>query len=207
MSDNNLYQITKSNNDIIITVVTNTIKMLYERSLLAKDKLDETIQKQTKTLSDDLMFKVTLTDKAIDNCIIKIIQQKITSVSKSSNINDFLTLHKNNMNVLIVKSISKKARQYILTNYPRTEIFFEDELMINLVDHEFVPKHEVLSEDESKAFFEAYLCKKRNMPKLYSTDPVARYYNMKVGDVCRIIRPSETSGFVAFYRLVIKGSF
>jgi len=37
------------------------------------------------------------------------------------------------------------------------------------------------------------------MPRMLVSDPHAKYYNMKVGDICRLIRPSMTA---AFYRLI-----
>jgi DNA-directed RNA polymerase subunit H (RpoH/RPB5) len=37
-----------------------------------------------------------------------------------------------------------------------------------------------------------------------STDPVAKYYNMKPGEICKIIRPSKLTCDAPFYRIVIK---
>ena len=78
--------------------------------------------------------------------------------------------------------------------------------MINLVEHDLVPQHEILSQSDAVKVLNKYNCIKRNLPRIISIDPVAKYYNMKPGDICRIIRPSKTSGFVPFYRLVIKSS-
>jgi len=36
-----------------------------------------------------------------------------------------------------------------------------------------------------------------------STDPVAKYYGLKKGDIVRIIRSSETSIVSPFYRLIV----
>ena len=49
----------------------------------------------------------------------------------------------------------------------------------------------------------SYKLKKVEMPKMFSTDPVARYYNLKENDIIRIIRPSITSGYTVFYRIII----
>ena len=40
------------------------------------------------------------------------------------------------------------------------------------------------------------------MPRLLSSDPVARYFGMKSGDVCRIIRNSQMTGETSYYRMV-----
>lgn len=203
------FQVIKSNDEIIKCILVNTIKMIAERGFIKKENIEKYIDIYTKNTNDDLLFKVQ-----IDNYknemekffIIKIYQQKITSVSKSSPIYDFLMNNKNNRIILIFKNISRKATQLIIQGFPMTEIFLEEELMINIVDHDFVPKHILLSKEEGTRVLETYNCKIKNIPKIYSNDPIARYYNMQVGDICKIIRPSKTSGLVPSYRIVIKGN-
>lgn len=210
MSINNMYQLMMTNKNVIETILENCIKMLTNRHLLFAENLNDNIQKYKKTMDkyyDDMAFKITLDNKinGDNNIIIKIIQEKITSISKTSTIYDFLTQNKNTPILLIVKEITKKTARSITLLFPKTEVFLEEELMVNLVDHKLVPKHELLTPQEVALVFEKYGCKKRNFPKMFSTDPVARYYGMKEGDVCRILRPSKTSGVVVFYRLVVGG--
>lgn len=112
-------------------------------------------------------------------------------------------MYKDIPKIIVVKEINKKAIQYVYNTFPNAEVFIENELLINLIDHDLVPEHEILSKEECDELLENYNAKKRNLPKILKTDPVARYYNMKPGDICKIIRPSEQSGFVAFYRLVV----
>jgi DNA-directed RNA polymerase I, II, and III subunit RPABC1 len=50
---------------------------------------------------------------------------------------------------------------------------------------------------------EEYLVKPKELPRIYSYDPIARYYYAKNGDVFRIERPSLTSGISVVYRLVV----
>ncbi len=212
MADLSLFQIEKSPDVIRKTVLTNIIKMLTERKLLKKENEAGNIEKITSTQSDDMIYMVPIDKTGTDEksktaFAIKIVFQKVTAINKSYGISEFLVNYKNNPKIVVVKDVSKKALQYILNNFGNTEIFLEKELMINIVEHVLLPTHEMLSPDEIQMFYEKYNCKKRNMPKMLSTDPVARYYNMKPGDICRIIRPSEKSGFIASYRLVIKGSF
>lgn len=218
MSDIKLFQIEKNKSEVLKTVLTNTIKMLTERGLLKGDKIKSNVDKLLSKDATDAIYEIEL-DKDVelegddkDNGItskifaLKIIPKKITAVSKTHGINEFLNKYKNNSKMIIVKSISKKANQYIVGNYPNTQIFMEEELMINIVDNVLVPKHEVLPREEAEVFYQKYNCKKKNMPKILTEDPVAKYYDMKPGDICKITRPSETSGFFRSYRLVVKGS-
>lgn len=199
----NLYQLEKNTDEIRKTVLTNIVKMLTERGLIKKGDMDAEIEKTIKSYPDDLVYKIK-TSNGIYAVIY--VPQKITSINKSPGIIEFLNNFKKYPKIVVIKEISKKVAQHITTNYPTTEIFVETELMINLIDHDLVPKHEMLTSDEMSVFFEKYNCKKRNMPKLLTEDPVAKYYNMKPGDIVRIIRPSEKTGEIVSYRLVVKGA-
>lgn len=213
MSSNvQIYQIEKNAENIRKTILTNIVKMLTERQLLKPQDLEKNIAKILDIKSDDMVYVIDLdpVDKEAskeytDKFVIKILLQKITSVGKASIIADFLNTYKKNSKLVVVKEISKKAGQLVKTNYPKTEVFLDVELLMNIIDHHLVPKHELLAEAEAKTFYEKFNCKKRNMPKILTSDPIVRYYNMKIGDICRITRPSENSGYSATYRLVVKG--
>ena len=62
----------------------------------------------------------------------------------------------------------------------------------------------ILSQDETNQVLQEYCARKRDMPFIMSNDPVARFYNMKPGEICKIIRPSILTCDVPFYRIVIK---
>lgn len=188
--------------DITEKVITNTIKMLTNRKLLNKDKLDENIKKMIKLNPPSKTYKLKTNDKDI---IIKITRHKMTSVGKSTDIGNFLNKNKNQHIIIIVKDINKKVRQYIKKVHPKVEVFQENELMINIVENVLVPEHEVLTQKERLEFYKSYNVKKKNMAQMLVSDPVSRYYGMKIGDICRIKRPSETDCYINSYRLVVFG--
>lgn len=198
----------KNNIDINKTLITNTIKMLTNRGLLSKEKLKDNIKNILKEYSEENKYSVKL-DKVPkglnDTALIQITKQNVGTINKTSAIFNFLNTYKKHIAIIIAPSISKRALEDIESKYENTEIFIEHELMINLVDNALVPEHELLTSEEEVEFFKAYNVKKKNMPKVYLSDPVSRYYNAKVGNVFRIKRPSPTSGYAIDYRLVIKG--
>ena len=204
-----IFQIEKSDIEIKKTVLTNCIKMLTERKLLNVENLSKNINKITSLGSDDDLYTVELDNPKSESSkkyIIKIFNQKIVSISKQSTIIEFLNKHKNTPKIIIVKDINPKPRQSIVSNFPSTEVFLEQELLINLIDSEIIDtKYEILEKDGDryKEYFEAYQNKKKQMPRLFIDDPMARYYNLKRYDIVRCIRISDTSGLAPFYRIVV----
>lgn len=82
-------------------------------------------------------------------------------------------------------------------------IMDESELLIHLTDHVLVPKHIRLSDIERDEIMKAYMMTKEQCPKVYVNDPVARWFGLDIGEMCRIIRPSPVSGFSPYYRICI----
>lgn len=200
-----IFQVEKNNNDIRKIILTNIVKMLTERKMLKEENIEININKLINIKNEDHVYILELDNLNNKKIMIKLFNQKISSISKQSPISDFLNKFRDIDKIIIVKNINTKSSQHILNNYPKTEIFTENQLMINLIDNIFVPRYENLDHDSDdfKNLCNLYNCKKRNIPKIYKTDPMAKYYNLKKGDIVRIIRSSENSGSSPFYRLVI----
>lgn len=202
MAEYKIFQLEKNEEDIRRIVLKNIVKMITERGYLNKEDYKKNKSNLINQNNDDL-YTIGLNNNT--GLTVKIFNQKITGISKQSNINEFLHKNKDVNRIIIVKSITTKAVQYIKSTYPSTEVFLENELLINLVDNILVPRYEVLERNSEnyKTFFEQYQSKKRQMPRVHVTDPLARYYNLKKGDIVRIIRPSETSAVSIGYRIAI----
>ena len=73
----------------------------------------------------------------------------------------------------------------------------------NILEHELVPKHEVVPPEEAARIIKELGVRPEQLPWLRATDPVARAIGAKPGDIVRIYRKSPTSGEIVVYRYVV----
>ena len=81
--------------------------------------------------------------------------------------------------------------------------FDEDDLVVNITQHELVPKHTPLTEEQTKEVLTAFSLQASMLPRMLSQDPVALYFGLSKGNVVRITRKSETAGEYVTYRQVV----
>lgn len=79
----------------------------------------------------------------------------------------------------------------------------EKESKFNVLDHEMVPKHRILSEEEKNQFLQKYGIKPQDLPRISSKDPVVVAIGAKIHDIIEIKRKSITAGEAIYYRIVV----
>src|ERR1700687_2495755 len=92
-----IYQVEKTTEEIRQTCLTNIIKMLTERKLLNIADLDVNTKDIIKSHPTDNIYAIPLTSS--QSYYVFLSNQKVTAISKQSNINDFLSDHKNSPNI------------------------------------------------------------------------------------------------------------
>lgn len=75
--------------------------------------------------------------------------------------------------------------------------------MIEILDNELVPKHEILSKEEEEELLKKYNTTKKHLPKILATDPIVKLIGAKKGDIIRITRKSPIAGEYYYYRVVV----
>jgi DNA-directed RNA polymerase subunit H len=75
--------------------------------------------------------------------------------------------------------------------------------MVDVSNHELVPEHTVVDDDELSEALDEYDIGRTDLPKIKRADP-ALPNSAEVGDVVRIVRDSRTTDEAVTYRLVVK---
>lgn len=81
------------------------------------------------------------------------------------------------------------------------ETFRTAELQYDITEHELVPKHVVLTDEEKKSLLKRYNLNESQLPRMLPQDMIARYFGLSRGNVVKIIRESETAGRYVTYRI------
>jgi DNA-directed RNA polymerase subunit H len=77
-------------------------------------------------------------------------------------------------------------------------------MAIDIEQHELVPEHELLGEDEIDELLDQYDISDDQLPKMGRKDVMAKRLDAEPGDVVKITRDSETAGTATYYRLVVE---
>jgi DNA-directed RNA polymerase I, II, and III subunit RPABC1 len=100
--------------------------------------------------------------------------------------------------------VTGAARNFVTSMQPKyqIELFNTSELLVDITEHELVPKHVVLSDEDKQVLLKRYNLKESQLPRMLLADPISRYFGLHRGQVVKIIRPSETAGRYVTYRIV-----
>jgi len=101
----------------------------------------------------------------------------------------------NDTNVSVLSQIWEQEGIHIV-------IFSLDRLQFNILEHSYVPKHTILTDEETQAIMMRYNVSNTDMlPNISRYDPVAMAIGMRPGQVCLIERFSKTAVKTAYYRV------
>lgn len=185
-------------------------EMIHDRKYSAWSKqikdLDPLEVKKTAMLKHVFHFDVTEDEEGNDVKKLRILyamQPKFKLIDIKKMIEDDFEL-----TIIVLRdkisTTNMKSIEEIKKTIGDIQVFHIKELQFNITRHYLVPRHELLGwdkEDEINKIISCYQVRGKNqLPVILKSDPVAKYYNAKQGNVFRIYRPSPTAGEYIFYR-------
>jgi len=85
-----------------------------------------------------------------------------------------------------------------------TTIINIDNIMFNVLEHDLVPEHRVLTDEQKTQLYKKYFIHNDSqLPEISRFDPVAVAIGIRPGQVCEIKRASETSIKSLYYRICV----
>lgn len=96
-----------------------------------------------------------------------------------------------------LKQCWKQRKEYVV-------MFDINSLMINILEHSFVPEHVKLNNEEKQMIYEKYnITHDNQVPEISMFDPVAKVMLMRPGELCEITRFDKISLQNKFYRICV----
>ncbi|KAI9277200.1 RNA polymerase [Phascolomyces articulosus] len=189
-------------------------QMVHDRGyLVSQNDLDmelDTFKRQFAPTGDvdrdHLTFVVQKKDDPTDQLLVFFPKDKSVGVKPLRTYVERMAQQQIPKGICIYQQTMTSSANKVIQSLPSRhtlESFQENELLVNITHHVLVPKHEVLTSEEKAALLQRYRLKETQLPRIQHSDPVARYYGLRRGQVVKILRESETAGRYVSYRLCI----
>lgn len=162
----------------------------------------------TSKIGNIFQIKVNDNMKVIYHMKAKFMKQELkkfmTSLDDDENLTHIIFIFKEKINNNNDKNIQDLLYDPKYTTRLTYEVFPIHNLLFNISKHSYVPKHDILSSEEALDIQKRYAIKnKSQFPIILKTDPVARYYDIKAGQLVKITRSSTATGENITYRYCI----
>ena len=199
-----------SKTKIYFNIRKTTLEMIQDRGFKVSDEdLMMTYQDFSNRLEENQINIISLHESSNLKGIYVHHILETKTFSKKDLLNLKLFIDENyptkEMTVIIItqdKPTPQIAKELLNDEFKLYEVFLTKMLMFNITHHELVPNHVVLTEEEAKKVIDDFDATKSQLPKLLPTDPIAKYYGMKTGTICKIVRNSQMTGESIYYRIV-----
>ena len=86
---------------------------------------------------------------------------------------------------------------------PCIEVFSENELLCDIMNHELMPMIHVMTKEEKNDFLRRTKINECDLPLISKNDKISKYFGLSKNDIIKISRKSETACKYDCYRLVI----
>jgi len=141
--------------------------MCQDRGYILSDTKNDSYT--AKDANENLVFVKLISDNAGIKCVNSCINEAVKIQAKRL--------------ILIAYKFTPKAKRLADIANIDVELFTMAELSFNITKHPLVPKYTVLTDEEKKALIFRYRILESNIPLIYKSDPVAKYFGLAEGQV------------------------
>jgi len=203
MEQKSLFQIYRTEAQRSRIILENVVRMLGNRIYVRDGKKYPLLnpEEALKSLEDKGDHVYIIPADNGTKYALKIVFQKITTISKQSIIAEFLENYAGYQRIIVASDYTNKIAEYILKR--QTQLFREFSFLQDIISYRDQPRFELLSPEEMEQVRREYQLNEYTFEKMLRSDPVAKYFALKKGDLIRIIRPSPTAGESIAYRIVL----
>ena len=191
---------------------SNILNILQERGFDVSDYVNESISQihimyqnnqldmliEKKEDNKKAYIKYYLGKNLRLNNIMDFIEDLFTLDNVLTKKDDLIIVTRDLANESMIKNLRQLWAQqgYFITVYGIKALQF------NILKHDLVPPHRVLSEKEKNSTKEKYnITNDKQIPDISRFSPVALAIGIRPGEMCEIIRPSKTAITSNFYRI------
>jgi DNA-directed RNA polymerase subunit H (RpoH/RPB5) len=193
----------------------NLLSLLKEQGYDINDYMDFSIN-DVHIMSNNKQLDMLLSNpKDSDENKKVYVKYHLGKTLRRENINDYIddlytienVLGKNDTLIIIMKQEPHEPLTTILNEIWEQEgifiiLFNLERLQFNILEHEYVPKHTIISMQDMKAFKQRFNIKNDSeIPEISRYDPVSLAIGLRPGQICKIIRPSKTAITSEYYRI------
>jgi DNA-directed RNA polymerase subunit H (RpoH/RPB5) len=183
------------------------VEMLVDRNFLSEEELEITralSHNELNVFANKPIFNLDIGDKVrIVYIMNKFKMPDFKPFVETGDFTLYVVVSAEKLTTNNLKSINEFEKK---SEVPINMQFFElREMLFNITKHVLVPKHEVIKDEaEIAALVEAYNVKGRHhFPIILKSDPIAKYYGMKSGQLVKITRVSPSAGDYFIYRCCV----
>ena len=91
-------------------------------------------------------------------------------------------------------------------NPVRIETFNIQHFLYDIFEHQYVPQQRALTHEETTKLLDKYKITLDDLPKIYTTDPIAKYFGLRPKRVLHCLYPSPEGYFYSQWRVCVKGN-
>jgi DNA-directed RNA polymerase subunit H (RpoH/RPB5) len=171
----------------------NEIHVMYNAIPKQLDMMLENNTTHTKCY-----IKYHLGKKLKQNHIEEVMDDLYDTEEILTNDDELIIVCKNKIN----DKLKENMQQIFINEGKFYSVYNLNDYLFNVLKHDLVPPHRILSDEERAIIFEKYnITTMSQLPEVSRFDPVAQALGMRPDQVCEIQRPSPTAIIAPYYRI------